>query len=217
VTGFATPSLTFCESLWPSNVSAGVANPDRLCYIDDEQTAQTDAPTPTPIEEDQTMAANNKQGDVKVTMKHPDGQSLLFTASIIQFLTNRKDKRRPFYLGHWLDTLDDGEVGRLVELTERAVLNLTSDQPVAFDGEDDMLGVAVYALSGETRKPPGFPDNPNIVAALCFMVSMEQARRLGWITLKKGAFSMVEPDLAVAEITDKGLREMPEALKRASH
>lgn len=162
------------------------------------------------------MAANNEQGEVKVTMQHPEGQSLFFTASIIQFLANRRDKRRPFYLGHWLDSLNDGEIGRLVELTEQATLNLNSDRPVGFDGEDDMLGVAVYAISGETRKPPTFPDNPGIVAALCFMVSMEQARRRGWVTLK-GAFSMVEPNLGAAEITDKGFREMPEILKRASH
>jgi len=162
------------------------------------------------------MAADNGPRDVKVTMKHPDGRPMFFTESLIQFLTNLRDKRRPFYLGHWLESLQDGDLGRLVEWSERAALNLATDQPVDFAEEDDMLGVTVYALSGEAKTPPAFLDNPAHLGALCFMASMEQARRLGWITLK-GVFSMLNPGLGVAEITDKGHREMPDALKRSSH
>jgi hypothetical protein len=59
--------------------------------------------------------ADGGLGEVKVTVRHPDGQSLFFTESIIQFLMNRRDKRRPFYLGHWLDSLDNADLRRLVD------------------------------------------------------------------------------------------------------
>lgn len=165
------------------------------------------------------MASDGGQDRITVSIDHPDGIKLPFTESLVRFLVNRRDKRRPFFLGHWLAALDGAELGRLVSLAEDITLNLAAGVEGASEGEggDDLMGVLLHALAAETGKMGFDPeDYPAQMGGLYFMGSLEEARRAGWIVLE-GALSLAEPSRGVATITDKGFKEMPETFRNAMH
>ena len=56
------------------------------------------------------MQGNDKV-DVKIT--HPEGVNMRYSENISAFLMARDDKSRQFYLGHWLSSLDNEQLGQL--------------------------------------------------------------------------------------------------------
>jgi hypothetical protein len=163
------------------------------------------------------MAARQKPGGTTVSITHPDGIKFPFTENLVRFLLERPHKHKPFFLGQWLESLGDAQLDRLASLAEQELLNYASDAPVDTGGGEDLMGVVVHALAVETRnRRVSMEEYPAHLGALCLVAALEEARRAGWITLK-GVFSLADPARGVAEITEKGMREMPQTLKRAVH
>jgi len=154
---------------------------------------------------------------VTVSITHPDGIALSYTENLVRFLVNRPRKHLPFFLGHWLETLGDAQLERFVSLAEQEVLNFAADEPVETGCGEDLMGVVIHAIAVETRSQEVSMEQYTLRLGLLYsLAAMEEARRAGRITVE-GVFSLAEPSRAVATLTDKGRREMPEAFRRAMH
>jgi len=145
-----------------------------------------------------------------VKINHPDGVSMRYSKSLIEYLANRENKSAAFYLGHWLALLEDSELEQL-----RVLANQFMDG-VEETYLDDIVSVCIHAMSAETRKPqikltPS--DIGDWVGSLYVNSSIDSYRRRGWVEL--GSTLSIKPHKRVTmTITELGFRSGETMLQR---
>lgn len=113
--------------------------------------------------------------------KHPHGESMCLSESIVRYLKCRPDPSRPFYVGQWLRGIGEDELSALEVLckdTRRGEANRATD---------DLIGVSLIAMAAEMRCRTDALDKNKVMAwidALDLATALERYRREGLLVLE---------------------------------
>lgn len=149
------------------------------------------------------MELEDQNENVQVTITHPDGVKMRYSESISAFLMSRKDKSRHFYLGHWLSSLGDDDLGQLIQLSQ-LYLDGVEERYL-----DDIFMVVITAVSAEKRNPKVelSPEILNdVVGALNLAACIESFTRRGWLVLENTLSINIHKKVK-ARITDSGMKQ----------
>lgn len=149
-----------------------------------------------------------------ITIEHPSNVSMRHSEGVINYLIKRKNKQKPFLLGHWLTSLDDGALNSLRDLTKRFM----DGAPDPGHTIDDVISVAIHAYLAETGQ---FDMNvemefiPELVRCLHFASTLDFFRRKGLIEVL--APLSIRPDSSPSiQLTKSGLQQA-EQIKSMMH
>lgn len=135
-----------------------------------------------------------------VKISHPDGAPMKYSENLIGYLSNRTNKSKQFYFGDWLMTLGNDELGQLGNM---AKLWMEGADEIYLD---DIISVAITALSAETRKQTHrfSPDDiSNLIGTIFTNSAIESYSRKGWVKL--GTSLSIDPHKEIElEITELG-------------
>ncbi|MFO1432046.1 MAG: hypothetical protein U1F76_18205 [Candidatus Competibacteraceae bacterium] len=140
-----------------------------------------------------------------VEITHPDGLNLRFAEHLASFLLNRPHPHAPFWLGHWLATLEDEALYHLEVLSSRA------HQAPESLGEaiHDLLLVVVTATAAETRQQKlHFQEDGVITAFGCLWLAccLERFARAGWVVLTAPCSILPQEEQHI-ELTEAGRQQ----------
>lgn len=138
-----------------------------------------------------------------VRIQQPGGAALRASESLALYLANRP-ALPAFKFGHWLASASDATLAQLMNAA------LAFEKNAVDPSTMDLVSVGMIAMAAEAGKGTqtvSSEDLTGFCARSGYYVELERMRRRGWVSLL-GDISVLTPDSAQVELTDKGLREM---------
>jgi hypothetical protein len=131
---------------------------------------------------------------MSVKLNHPAGASMLHSESLATFLRHRIKDGEPFFLGHWLITVDDAALRHLRSLTTRARGGDSSPST------DDLLVVALTAQAAELVRAEHEVNEDVVIQWINILhvaAAIEGYRRMGWLVLDRPLSIQANVDISL--------------------
>ena len=124
------------------------------------------------------MDKDFKEVTAKIT--HPNGVDMKFSESLTEFLISREDKSVQFLIGHWIESLPNDQLGRLMQFVDEYFHG--GDAPYL----DDIFSLIIIAVPVERneRTISVTPENVHEwCSALLLATGLEINRRHGYVEI----------------------------------